>query len=149
MKVVVQRVSKASVHVDGQSLAQIGQGMLLLVGVQKGDTKEDADYLVRKISKLRIFEDETGKMNLDIAQIDGEVLSVSQFTLIARTKKGNRPSFDEAEIPKEAKNLYDYFNQELAKVLNKEVLTGKFGADMDVALHNDGPVTIVYDTRQK
>lgn len=147
MRVVLQRVSGASVTVAGETIAQIKQGYVLLVGVHQTDTEKDADYLVRKISKLRIFEDATGKMNQDLAAVQGQILSVSQFTLYADTKKGNRPSFTAAAAPDLAKQLYEYFNQAL-RMLNIEVQTGQFGAHMTVQLANDGPVTIIFESQQ-
>lgn len=148
MKVVVQKVSRASVSVDGQVLAEIGTGLMLLVGVKAGDTKAEADYLSRKISKMRIFEDENDKLNLAVGEVEGEILSISQFTLLANTKKGNRPSFIEAAKPEEATALYQYFNQALRQE-GLNVGEGKFGAQMEVSLINDGPVTIILDTDHK
>ena len=148
MKAVVQRVSEASVSIEGQVISEIKQGFMILLGVKKGDTLEDADYLVRKIANLRVFEDESGKMNQAIKEKQGSILSISQFTLLANTKKGNRPSFVEAENPDEAKEMYHYFNEALRKQ-EIEVSEGKFGADMQVSLINDGPVTIVFDTEDK
>lgn len=147
MRLVLQRVSQASVSVDGQNIASIQHGLLLLVGVEKDDTKEEIKKLAQKISRLRIFEDDHHKMNHSIKDVAGEILSVSQFTLLANTKRGNRPSFDKAEKPSKANVMYEYFNQ----CLQDEglcVQTGQFGADMDVALHNDGPVTLIFDTRE-
>ncbi|WP_314208365.1 D-aminoacyl-tRNA deacylase [Vagococcus salmoninarum] len=148
MKVVLQKVKEAHVVVEGEILSQIDQGFMLLVGVQKGDTTGEADYLVNKINKLRVFEDGEGKMNLSIHEVSGQVLSISQFTLLANTKKGNRPSFTEAAAPAEATELYDYFNEELRKT-GLTVGEGQFGAQMDVSLINDGPVTIIFDTDAK
>ncbi|QIL46102.1 D-tyrosyl-tRNA(Tyr) deacylase [Vagococcus coleopterorum] len=148
MKVVIQKVTSASVVVEEQTIAKIGQGFLLLVGVKTGDTQADADYLVNKIAKMRIFEDAEGKMNHDISEVSGEVLSVSQFTLLANTKKGNRPSFVDAARPNEATKLYDYFNEGL-RGQGLEVSEGQFGADMSVSLVNDGPTTIILDTENK
>lgn len=146
MKVVVQRVTKASVTVEQKVIGQIGKGFLLLVGIQKGDTPENVDYLVKKIHQLRVFEDENQKMNLSIHDVGGSILSISQFTLLANTQKGNRPSFVEAARPEEAVPLFEAFNCGLRETgLNVE--TGEFGADMKVELLNDGPVTIVFDTR--
>lgn len=145
MRVLVQRVKNANVKVEGKTLGKINEGLLLLVGFKKGDGKEEIQYMVRKILNARIFSDEEGKMNLNVSQVNGKILSISQFTLYAKTKKGNRPSFSEAQIPTEANQNYELFNEELRK--NKiEVQTGEFGADMEVELLNDGPVTIMYDT---
>lgn len=148
MKVVIQRSKQASVSIDDELVGEISKGFVLLVGIEEADTKEDVDYLVRKISKLRIFEDEEGKMNLSLTDIQGEILSISQFTLHASTKKGNRPSFIDAAKPDKAIPMYDLFNQEL-KNAGFTVATGKFGTDMQVALINDGPVTILIDSKQK
>lgn len=147
MRVVLQRVSQASVTIDQTIVGKINQGFLLLVGICDDDTEADLDYLVKKISQLRVFEDPDGKMNLALAQVDGAILSVSQFTLFASTKKGNRPSFTAAGKPDYAKRLYEQFNQKLA-VTGIRVATGEFGADMQVALVNDGPVTILFDTKE-
>ncbi|XEO94684.1 D-aminoacyl-tRNA deacylase [Latilactobacillus sakei] len=146
MKVVLQRVSQASVTIEEQVVGQINKGFLLLVGICDDDTEADLDYLVKKISQLRVFEDEAGKMNLALNQVDGAILSVSQFTLYASTKKGNRPSFTGAGQPEYAQKMYHLFNQKLAAT-GITVETGEFGADMQVALVNDGPVTILFDTR--
>ena len=146
MKVVLQRVSQASVTIKEQVVGQINKGFLLLVGICDDDTEADLDYLVKKISQLRVFEDEAGKMNLALGQVDGAILSVSQFTLYASTKKGNRPSFTGAGQPDYAQKMYHLFNQKLAAT-GITVETGEFGADMQVALVNDGPVTILLDTR--
>lgn len=146
MKVVLQRVSQASVTIEEQIVGQISKGFLLLVGICDDDTEADLDYLVKKISQLRVFEDEAGKMNLALNQVDGAILSVSQFTLYASTKKGNRPSFTGAGQPEYAQKMYHLFNQKLAAT-GITVETGEFGADMQVALVNDGPVTILFDTR--
>ncbi|MBM7710012.1 D-aminoacyl-tRNA deacylase [Enterococcus lemanii] len=148
MKAVIQRVTSASVAVENQTIGAIGPGLLILLGIHEEDTEAEVDYLVRKITKLRIFEDEQGKMNLDLAAIAGEILSVSQFTLYADTKKGNRPSYAKAARPEVATDLYALFNQKLREA-NITVATGEFGAHMQIALVNDGPVTIVIDTREK
>lgn len=148
MKVVIQKVKEAAVAVDGQTLASIKQGFVLLVGVKKGDEQADADYLANKIAKMRIFEDADGKMNLDLAAVQGEILSISQFTLLANTKKGNRPSFVDAAAPDDAIALYGYFNESL-RTLGLQVSEGQFGADMAVSLVNDGPTTIILDTEHK
>lgn len=145
MRVLVQRVKNANVKVDGEILGQIKEGLLLFVGFKEGDGIEEIQYMVRKILNARIFSDEDGKMNLNVSQVKGKILSISQFTLYAKTKKGNRPSFSEAQNPAEANQNYELFNDELRKN-NIEVQTGEFGADMKVELVNDGPVTIMYDT---
>ena len=143
MKVVLQRVTQAQLSIDQQVHAQIGRGVVLLVGFGQADQPANADYLAAKIVKSRIFEDSQGKTNLALADVQGEILSVSQFTLYANTKKGNRPSFVEALNPEAAQKLYDYFNQRLA-ASGLKVQTGIFGADMQVQLTNDGPMTIIY-----
>lgn len=144
MKVVLQRVTQAQLSIDQQVHAQIGRGVVLLVGFGQADQPANADYLAAKIVKSRIFEDSRGKTNLALADVQGEILSVSQFTLYANTKKGNRPSFVEALNPEVAQKLYDYFNQRLASS-GLKVQTGIFGADMQVQLTNDGPMTIIYE----
>lgn len=148
MKVVLQKVSQASVSVNQQVIASINLGLTLLVGVKEGDTEKEADYLANKVSKMRIFEDSDDKMNLSVHDVKGEVLSISQFTLLANTKKGNRPSFTEAAKPDEATALYQYFNDKLRET-GLPVLEGQFGAHMAVSLVNDGPVTIVLDSESK
>ncbi|WP_159722606.1 D-aminoacyl-tRNA deacylase [Enterococcus sp. CSURQ0835] len=148
MRAVIQRVSEAEVKIKGTSVGKIERGFMILLGVHEEDTKADADYLIRKIPLLRIFEDAEGKMNQTIQDIGGSILSISQFTLYADTKKGNRPSFIKAARPETAIPLYEYFNQGLA-ASGLKVETGEFGADMQVALINDGPVTIIFDTRDK
>lgn len=144
MKLVLQRVTQAQLSIDQQVHAQIGRGVVLLVGFGQADQPANADYLAAKIVKSRIFEDSRGKTNLALADVQGEILSVSQFTLYANTKKGNRPSFVEALNPEAAQKLYDYFNQRLA-ASGLKVQTGIFGADMQVQLTNDGPMTIIYE----
>ncbi|MBR2875721.1 MAG: D-tyrosyl-tRNA(Tyr) deacylase [Clostridia bacterium] len=146
MKAVIQRVKEASVTVDGELISSVNQGYMLLLGVMKGDTEKEAELLARKTAALRVFEDENGKMNLSVNDIGGEILCVSQFTLCADCKKGNRPSFTDSEEPTKANELYEYFCNELLKNGVKAVKKGVFGADMKVALVNDGPVTITYDT---
>lgn len=146
MKAVIQRVQKASVTVDGNEISSVEKGYMLLLGVMKGDTEKEAELLARKTALLRVFEDENGKMNLSVNDVDGEILCVSQFTLCADCKKGNRPSFTDSEEPTRANELYEYFCNELLKNGVKAVKKGVFGADMKVALVNDGPVTITYDT---
>lgn len=148
MRAVIQRVSQAEVAIDGETVGKIGKGFMILLGVHQEDTKEDADYLIRKISTLRVFEDDEGKMNLGLKDVGGSILSISQFTLHADTKKGKRPSFVKAARPETAIPLYEYFNEGLRNV-DLTVETGKFGADMAVSLINDGPVTILFDTRDK
>ncbi|CAM2851136.1 MAG TPA: D-tyrosyl-tRNA(Tyr) deacylase [Weissella confusa] len=148
MRVVLQRVSSASVTVNDQELGAIGQGYMLLVAIQDADTEAELDYLVRKITGLRVFEDEAGKMNLSIQDVGGSILSISQFTLYADTRRGNRPSFTDAGAPAYAEKMYDQFNTKLAAT-GLTVATGEFGADMKVSLVNDGPVTIIFDTDNK
>lgn len=145
MKIVVQRVSKASVTVNKRITGNIEKGLLLLVGIHTGDTKEEADWCCRKISKLRIFEDSDQKMNLSVEDIGGSVLVVSQFTLYGNVKKGTRPSFIEAARPEKAQPLYKYIVNELRERYRLHVETGEFGAMMDVELVNDGPVTLVLE----
>ncbi|MFV9473209.1 D-aminoacyl-tRNA deacylase [Advenella sp. RU8] len=146
MKVVVQRVSQASVTVDGTLRASIDRGLLLLVGITPVDTQKDIDYLVRKITQLRIFDDEQGVMNLSILDKGFDILAVSQFTLLADTRKGNRPSYIKAARPEMALPFFERFVQSLESAMGKTVPTGVFGADMKVALLNDGPVTILLDS---
>ena len=149
MRVVVQRVTEASVTIDGVVRSAIGQGLLVLLGVGHDDGPEDIDWLVKKIAGLRIFDDEAGVMNRSVVEIGGEVLVVSQFTLMASTKKGNRPSYINAAGHELAIPLYEQFCQALSKAIGRPVGTGEFGADMKVALVNDGPVTICIDTKNK
>ena len=149
MRIVLQRVKSASVSIEGSVVGEINQGFLLLVGVGPEDTNDDASYLARKIAGMRIFSDENGKMNLSIDQVGGKILSVSQFTLFADTKKGNRPSFTEAASPEAANQLYEEFNEILRTDYGLIVETGEFGADMQVSLVNDGPVTILFDTKNQ
>lgn len=148
MKIVVQRVSEASVKVEGKIVGEVGKGLMLLVGVDENDEKTDADWLVQKVLNLRIFGDEEGKLNLSVKDISGEILCISQFTLIADYKKGNRPSFIKAAKPDKAVPLFDYFKEEIAKS-GLKTESGIFGADMKVSLINDGPVTIVMDSITK
>ena len=145
MKAVIQRVTSASVHVDGELIGSCGHGLLVLLGVAQGDTEEDLDRMLQKMVKLRIFEDENGKMNRSVQDIDGEMLVVSQFTLLANYKHGNRPDYLGAAAPAEANRLYELF-LEKAKAYVRHVGHGKFGADMKVSLLNDGPVTIVMES---
>ena len=144
MKLVIQRVSTAKVEVNNEIIGKIGQGYLVLLGVTHEDTKEQADFLVEKICNLRVFSDENNKMNLSIQDIDGELLIISQFTLYADLKKGNRPSFTKAALPNIANDLYEYFIDK-CKTKVKNVQKGIFGADMKVSLLNDGPVTIILE----
>lgn len=148
MKVVIQRVSESSVKVDGKIVGEIGKGFMLLVGIDESDEKSDADWIVQKILNLRIFGDEDDKLNLSIQDIKGEILCISQFTLIADYKKGNRPSFIKAAKPDKAIPLFDYLKQEISKS-GLKTESGIFGADMKVSLINDGPVTIVMDSITK
>ena len=146
MRVVVQRCVRAEVRIDGRSVGKIGQGFMLLVGITETDTTAEADLLAKKIAQLRVFEDEAGKMNLAIRDVEGAILSISQFTLYADCRKGNRPSFIRAARPEQASPLYDYFNETLRTTYGLTVETGHFGADMKVDFINDGPVTILLDT---
>ena len=145
MRVVLQRVKNASVSVSGERISEIGEGLLLLVGVAKDDGEGEAGWLAEKIAGLRIFNDKDGKMNLGVRDVGGEILAVSQFTLLADTRKGKRPSFIKAALPEEAEPLFDYFCERLRAAGIASVKTGSFGAMMDVALVNDGPVTIVLE----
>ena len=149
MRIVLQRVKSASVSIEGLVVGEIEQGFLLLVGVGPNDTRDDASYLARKIAGMRIFSDENGKMNLSIDQVGGKILSVSQFTLFADTKKGNRPSFTGSASPEAANKLYEEFNEILRTEYGLIVETGEFAADMQVSLVNDGPVTILLDTKNQ
>ncbi|SUX47893.1 D-aminoacyl-tRNA deacylase [Chryseobacterium indoltheticum] len=148
MKVVIQRVSEASVKVDGIVVGEINKGFMLLIGIDENDEKTDADWLVQKILNLRVFSDENDKLNLSIKDINGKILCISQFTLIADYKKGNRPSFIKAAKPDKAIPLFEYFKEELSKS-DLRIESGIFGADMKVSLINDGPVTIVMDSFTK
>ena len=147
MRAVLQRVSRANVTVDGETTGEIGNGILVLLGVGGEDTENDARQLLDKIVNLRIFDDENGKMNLSLADVDGEMLVVSQFTLYADTRRGRRPSYIGAAAPEDANRLYEYFVEEAQKLVSN-VGTGRFQAMMDVELVNDGPVTIILDTSQ-
>ncbi|HEY6143319.1 MAG TPA: D-aminoacyl-tRNA deacylase [Flavobacterium sp.] len=149
MKTVIQRVSQASITVDSKIVADIQKGLLVLVGIEDADTQEDIDWLCQKISNLRIFGDENDVMNLSVKDVNGEIIVVSQFTLHASTKKGNRPSYIKASKPEIAIPLYENFVQKMEKELGKKVQTGIFGADMKVSLLNDGPVTIVIDSKNR
>ena len=148
MKAVIQRVKHSSVTVDGELISKINNGFMILLGVMEGDTEEDANKLVKKIPNLRIFEDDNGKMNLSLLDTLGEILLVSQFTLCADCSHGRRPSFINSAPPKEATALYEYVADELKKAGVKDVKTGIFGADMKVDLLNDGPVTIILDSKE-
>ncbi|NRD21338.1 D-tyrosyl-tRNA(Tyr) deacylase [Winogradskyella eckloniae] len=149
MKVVLQRVSEASVTIEGERVAEIGKGLLILVGIVNEDTQEDINWLCNKIVNLRVFPDEEGVMNTSLKTSNGDVIVVSQFTLQASTKKGNRPSYIKAAKPDVAIPIYESFKATLQKVLEKPIQTGEFGADMKVRLLNDGPVTILIDSKQK
>ncbi len=149
MRVVIQRVSEASVKVDGYMISQIACGFLILLGIEGADTEEDVEWLAQKIARMRVFNDENGLMNQSLDDIDGEILVVSQFTLFAQTKKGNRPGFTRAARPEKAIPLYELMIQKLEAYTGKKPKTGKFGADMKVSLVNDGPVTILIDTKNK
>jgi D-tyrosyl-tRNA(Tyr) deacylase len=149
MKAVIQRVSEASVTIEGIRVATIQKGLLVLIGFEDSDSKEDQDWLTSKIVNLRIFDDENQVMNLSLKDVEGEMIIVSQFTLQASTKKGNRPSYLKAAKPEVAIPLYESFIRQMETELGKKVQTGKFGADMKVALLNDGPVTIIIDTKNK
>lgn len=148
MRVIVQRTSGAEVRIDGAVVGKIGRGFMLLVGVTYGDSEADADYLAKKVAQMRVFEDSEGKMNLGLKDVGGEVLSISQFTLYADCRKGNRPSFVNAARPETAEPLYQYFNKVLREQYGLRVETGRFGADMKVDFVNDGPVTIILDSQQ-
>lgn len=149
MRVVIQRVSNASVEVDEKKVASISKGLLILLGIEHADTQEDLNWLIQKIVNLRIFADANGVMNLSIQDVDGEIIVVSQFTLHASTKKGNRPSYIKAAKPEISIPLYENFVLELERALDRTVQTGIFAADMKVSLLNDGPVTIIMDSKNK
>ncbi|MBQ6227384.1 MAG: D-tyrosyl-tRNA(Tyr) deacylase [Prevotella sp.] len=149
MRTVIQRVSQASVTIDGNMKSEIGKGLLVLLGICDDDNEEDIDWLVRKIVQLRVFDDENGVMNRSVTDIQGEIMVVSQFTLYASYKKGNRPSWLRASKPEVATPLYLLFCKKMSEALGKSVATGSFGADMKVSLINDGPVTICMDTKNK
>ena len=149
MRIVAQRVSRASVTIEGKLKSAIGNGMMVLLGIEEADNEEDVEWLCAKLAKMRIFADENDAMNLDINQVGGSFLVVSQFTLHAMTKKGNRPSFIRAARPEKAIPLYELFVKRLHEVSGREVLTGEFGAMMEVELINDGPVTILMDSKNK
>src|SRR5579871_5199491 len=149
MRVIIQRVEKASVTIDGKIKSQINKGLLIFLGIEDADDAEDISWLSNKIINLRIFDDESGVMNIPLAETGGDILLVSQFTLHASTKKGNRPSYIRAARPERAIPLYESFIRQLEKDLGKPIQTGQFGADMKVALINDGPVTIYIDSKDK
>jgi D-tyrosyl-tRNA(Tyr) deacylase len=149
MRVVIQRVSKASVSIDNKLFSSIGSGLLVLVGIEEVDNETDVEWLSAKITQLRIFDDAAGVMNLSALDTGGEIMVVSQFTLHARTKKGNRPSYIRAARPEKAIPLYNMFVERLSELIKKPVATGKFGAMMKIELVNDGPVTIIIDTKEK
>lgn len=149
MRTVIQRVSHASVTIDGKKTAQIGKGLLILLGIEDADGEEDIEWLTGKISKLRIFNDAEGVMNLSVIDVKGEIIVVSQFTLHASTKKGNRPSYIKAAVPAKAIPLYEGFIKALSELTGQRIETGQFGADMKVELLNDGPVTILIDSKNK
>lgn len=148
MRAVVQRVKRASVSADGSVVGAIGKGMLILLGVEVGDTEADADWLATRLARVRIFEDADGKMNLAARDVGGSALVVSQFTLFGTMRKGSRPSFNRAAVPAEAIPLYESFTAKLSALLERPVPTGRFGAMMDVELVNDGPVTLTLDSRR-
>ena len=148
MRIVLQRCSRAEVRVNNKVTGAIGRGFVLLVGVTDGDSQADAERLAQKVAQMRVFEDDCGKMNLGLPEVDGQILSISQFTLYADCRKGNRPSFIRAARPETAEPLYDYFNAVLREKYNLHVATGCFGADMQVDFVNDGPVTILLDSAE-
>ena len=147
MRAVIQRVNYASVTVDAKVKSAIDKGLLILVGIEESDNNDDINWLCNKITQLRIFDDNKGVMNLSVKDIDGEILTISQFTLHAKTKKGNRPSYQQAAKPEVSIPLYEKFIEQLGYDLGKEIKTGEFGAYMKVSLENDGPVTIIIDTK--
>ena len=149
MRIVIQRVQRCSVEVEGNIIGKIGKGMAILLGIEEADTQEDIDWLCGKISRLRIFDDENGVMNLDVQQTEGRVIVISQFTLFASTKKGNRPSYIRSAGEAFARPMYERFLATLSGVLGSEVEHGEFGADMKVSLVNDGPVTICIDSKNR
>lgn len=149
MRLLIQRVKRASVTIDGREHSHIGKGLLVLVGIEHSDTQEDIDWLTGKLLRLRIFDDENGVMNLDVQQTEGEIMVVSQFTLFASTKKGNRPSYIRSAPEAISRPMYEKFVAAVEQTLGKKVATGEFGADMQVELVNDGPVTIWIDSHNK
>jgi len=149
MRAVIQRVSKASVSINNKIKSSISKGLLILVGIENADNSEDIEWLSNKITQLRIFDDQNGVMNLSVQDVDGEILAISQFTLHAKTKKGNRPSYIQAAKPDISIPIYNQFIEQLGRDLGKRIQTGEFGAYMKVSLENDGPVTIIIDTKNK
>ena len=149
MRVVIQRVNEASVKVENETIGEIQKGLVVLTGIEDEDSEEDANWLVNKICQMRIFDDADGVMNLSLEDIDGNILAISQFTLHAKTKKGNRPSYIRAAGPEKAEPLFNFFVGQLSDRLGKKVSTGQFGAHMNIVLDNDGPVTIIVDTKNK
>lgn len=147
MRLVIQRVSKAEVSVGDESVGQINKGVLLFLGVGREDAEADADWLVTRIVRLRLFESAPGRMDLALPDVGGEAMVISQFTLYGSLKKGNRPSFNRAASPEDAKRLYGYFVKQLSQALERPVPTGEFGADMQIEAHNDGPVTLIVDSK--
>jgi len=147
MKIVIQRVLSASVLIQQGTVSEIQRGFLVLLGIHNDDTKQDVEYLVKKLMNLRVFPDESGKMNLSLTDIDGQILLVSQFTLYADTKRGNRPSFIESATPDKAVPLYQLFIELLTRLMGQKIKTGVFGADMQISLVNDGPVTVIIDSK--
>ncbi len=147
MKIVIQRVLSASVLIQQGTVSEIQRGFLVLLGIHNDDTKQDVEYLVKKLMNLRVFPDESGKMNLSLTDIDGQILLVSQFTLYADTKRGNRPSFIESATPDKAIPLYQLFIELLTRLMGQKIKTGVFGADMKISLVNDGPVTVIIDSK--
>jgi len=149
MRQLIQRVKEASVSIDGREVARIGKGFLVLLGVTHDDTEEDLEYLAQKLTKIRLFDDAEGVMNLDVQQVGGDVLVVSQFTLLASTRKGNRPSYIAAAPEAVSRPMYERFVQRVEALTGRKVATGEFGADMQVSLTNDGPVTVWMDSKQR
>lgn len=149
MRVLIQRTRRASVTIEGERVSEIGKGLLLFIGICDEDSSEDIDWLTKKISNIRLFDDENGVMNLSVQDVDGEILAVSQFTLMASTKKGNRPSYIKAAKPEISVPLYEKFCTEMEIAVNKPIKRGVFGADMKVELLNDGPVTIFIDSKNR
>lgn len=149
MRVVIQRVSEASIMIDQNRVASINDGLIVLLGIEHEDSNEDSKWLAKKISRLRIFSDKNGVMNKSIVDVEGEIIVVSQFTLHAKTKKGNRPSYIKSAKPEKAILLYEKFKEDLSIAIAKQVQSGEFGANMKVSLINDGPVTIIIDTKNK
>ena len=149
MRIVIQRVTQASVTIDEKVKASIGKGYLILLGIEERDGQEDIDWLVKKVINLRVFDDENGVMNRSVTDVDGEIMVVSQFTLMASTKKGNRPSWIHAAPHELAIPMYETFCEQMGRAIQKPVATGRFGANMQVSLTNDGPVTIIIDTKNK